>query len=112
VLPDWREPSHPLRGAPLEAFIAAIEEVLADPDVEVLISSPRDVQERFSRVGAKTKQGVADYLADEFPELHAILPMPRQNSDRERQAMSVFDALAFALAVQADRLDAEDHARS
>ena len=100
VLPDWRVVDHPFRGPALEAFIEAIGEALNSPELPVLISSPLDVREHFAPFGVKTKQEIAEHLADEFPELQAVLPLPRGNSDREREAMSVFDALAFALAVR------------
>jgi hypothetical protein len=101
IIPSWRDGDHPLRGPALDAFIEAIGEALTSPDLEILMCSPEDVREHFARFGTKTKHDVAEYLADEFPELHAILPMPRQNHQPEGAAMTVFDALAFALAARA-----------
>jgi hypothetical protein len=97
VLPDWREPGHPMRGPAIEAFIESVGEVLNSETLEVLIASLQDIRDHF---GDGTKQEVAEGLADQFPELHAVLPLPRKNSDRERQAMSVFDALAMSLATR------------
>ena len=100
VLPSWREGDHLLRGPALDAFIEAIEETLTLQGLPVLMCSPEDVRERFAPAGAKTQYEIAERLTDEFPELHAILPKPRENLQTERAAMSVFDALAFALACQ------------
>jgi len=97
VLPDWRDTGHPMRGPAIEAFIEAIGEVLNSDALEVLIASQRDVRDHF---GDATKHEIAERLADVFPELHAILPLPRKNSDTERQSMSVFDALAMSLATR------------
>ncbi len=98
VMPDWRRVAHPFRKDALEEFIEAIAEVLSAPTPDVLICAPQDVRAHFEPLGARSKQEIAEFLADEFPELHAILPLPRENSDREHRAMTVFDALAMALA--------------
>ena len=97
VLPSWREGDHVLRGPALDAFIEAIEETLTSNGLSVLMCSPEEVREHFAPVGATTKYEIAEHLTDAFPELHAILPRPRAILETERAAMSVFDALAFAL---------------
>jgi hypothetical protein len=102
VIPSWRDVEHPLRGPAIDAFIEAIGEALTSATVEVLMCTPEDVRAHFASSGAKTKQEIAEHLADEFPELHSILPLPRQNFHPERAAMSVFDALAAALATRAE----------
>lgn len=97
VMPDWRETDHEFRGPALEEFIEAIGEALTSPTLPVLLCTPDQVREHFSSRGARTKHQIADLLALELPEVATILPKARRNSEAERAAMSVFDALAFAL---------------
>jgi RNase H-fold protein (predicted Holliday junction resolvase) len=98
VLPSWPDGGHSLRGPALDAFVDAIEETLTSHGLPVLMCSPADVREHFASVGATTKYEIAEHLTDEFPELHAILPRPRENTQTERAAMTVFDAVALTLA--------------
>lgn len=96
VLPSWPDGGNSLRAPAIDVFVEAIEETLTSHGLVVLMCSPEDVRGRFGPLGAKNKYEIAEHLADEFPELHAILPLPRENTQTERAAMSVFDALAFA----------------
>jgi hypothetical protein len=102
VLPSWRADEY-LDGSALDAFIDAVSDVIIANGVDVLMCSPEEVYERYFLVGAQTKYEIAERLADEFPELRAILPRPRQNAETERAAMTVFDALALATASRAER---------
>lgn len=103
VLPSWGAGDHPFRGPALDAFIEAIEETLDSQPIPVLMSSPEEVRDHFTAVGAKTKYAIAAHLAEKFPELHALLPRRRLHTDTERAAMSVFDALASALSSRSGR---------
>lgn len=107
VMPDWRETEHEFRGPALEEFIEAIGEALTSPTLPVLLCTPDQVRANFSPLGAGTKHQIASFLTTQFPELLTILPKPRRNSEAERAATSVFDALALALASRTDQLHTE-----
>lgn len=57
-----------------------------------------DIRQAFSGIG-KTKDQIAAVLAGEFPELTPKLPPPRKPWMAEDERMSIFDALAFVVAL-------------
>ena len=64
---------------------------------------PRRVSRRalltfFAPSGARTKHEIAQAIAARFPELHPRVPPPRKPWMSEDARLSIFDAIAFALA--------------
>lgn len=98
VMPDWREVEHEFRGRALDEFIESIAEALTH-SLPVLLCTPAQVREHFGKATSRNKDSLASHIAKLFPELRTSLPPRRLNSDREREAMCIFDALSMALAV-------------
>jgi hypothetical protein len=76
-------------------FISDICDMAKAAGVEVQPVTMQDVRERYKALGAKSKDAVAQVLADRFPELRRIRPPRRKNWMREDERMAVFDALAM-----------------
>jgi Holliday junction resolvasome RuvABC endonuclease subunit len=60
--------------------------------------SRASVQQAFAPSGARTKYEIAQAIAIRFPELRPRVPPPRKPWMSEDARMSIFDAIAFALA--------------
>jgi len=66
--------------------------------VRVQLVSRREIRAIGPSAETKTKHGRATLLASRFPELRSYLPRPRKPWMSEDERMSIFDAVAFALA--------------
>ncbi len=66
--------------------------------VPFAVLARRDVREAFARQGCHTKHDIAAIIADTFGQLKPKLPRRRKAWDPERQIVSVFDAIATAIA--------------
>jgi hypothetical protein len=71
--------------------------------VRVRLVSLRDIRALGPLPGVSTKYGRASFFAERFPELRAFLPPIRKPWMSEDNRMSIFDAVAFAVACLPDR---------
>lgn len=85
-----------------KAIIARLELFALEKHLPVFKVSRGDVQTAFRGV-AKTKQEIAEVIVKSFPELIDDLPDPRRAWEGEKDRMSYFDALSFALTALRNR---------
>lgn len=103
--------------------LAAEVVVLEDPDVQGCVRRPRirtclraaashakgsdlvvlrvsriRVRQAWKALGNRSKQSVAERLADDFPELGPLVPPPRKVFMDEDARLQIFDALTLVLA--------------
>jgi len=83
-------------------LIQEIIDMAKAADVSVRAVSMEDVRNRYAALGAKSKDSVARTVADQFPELVAILPPRRKNWMREDERLAVFDGVVMALVAAGD----------
>ena len=66
--------------------------------LRVRLVSLREIRALGPLPDTSTKYGRASFFAEQFPELHAFLPPIRKPWMSEDSRMSIFDAVAFAVA--------------
>ena len=66
--------------------------------IRVRLVSLREIRTLGPLPDMSTKYGRASFFAERFPELHAFLPPVRKPWMSEDNRMSIFDAVAFAVA--------------
>jgi hypothetical protein len=77
---------------------ANIQQELERRSLPFAVLTREDVHDAFERQGYRTKHEIAATIADRFDQLKPKLPRRRKAWDPERQIMSVFDAIATAIA--------------
>jgi Holliday junction resolvasome RuvABC endonuclease subunit len=82
----------------IRKFIHKVIELAASREVSTHSVSGKAVKAVFSHAGAHTKDEIADVITNRFSELAARRPPLRKPWMSEAEQMSIFDALAFALA--------------
>lgn len=82
----------------VKELIAVILKAALERKIKVRLISRTKVRQAFSDLGPKTKHRIACDVAARFPELTPRLPPARKPWMPEHHNMSIFDALAFALA--------------
>ncbi len=60
--------------------------------------SRAQIRQAFEKVGARTKQEIAEVIAGDYEELMPILPQPKKVWENEVTSMGMFDAASLALA--------------
>lgn len=91
------EPSGAGRSDRIVELHAAIETLSRSRNIDLYQYLPSDIQRRFSRVGARTRQEVAEAVVQELDVLSPRLPHPRKPWQSEARRMAIFSAAAVAL---------------
>jgi hypothetical protein len=91
------EPSDGARADRIVELHAAIETLCRSRNIDVYRYPLLDIQRRFSRVGARTRQEIAEAVARELDVLSPRLPNPRKPWQSEPRRMAIFSAAAVAL---------------
>ena len=81
-----------------QKLIPQIERFALSRGLAVRKASRGDVQYAFKGSG-KTKEKIAEAIANLFPELEERLPSHRLAWEPEKERMAIFDAVSFALTV-------------
>ena len=76
---------------------AAIATLCRARNIDVTQYSRADIQHRFRRLGASTRQEIAEAVAQELDVLSPRLPHPRKPWHNESRRMAIFSAAAVAL---------------
>ncbi len=79
-------------------ILRKIRNELERRSVPFAVLTRRDVRDAFARQGCHTKHAIAVKTTDSFGQLKPRLPRRRKAWEPERQIMSVFDAIATAIA--------------
>lgn len=79
-------------------LIEALGRIAHERGIAVTALARTAVLKCFAEDGRATKQQIAERLARDFPALRQYLPRPRKPWESQNETMSVFDALALAVA--------------
>src|SRR5437773_7193997 len=82
----------------IQGLINDISKLASKRKIRVRSFSRAKVKQAFSELGAPNKQEIAGAIAKRFPELAPRLPRFRKPWMSEDYRMSIFDAVAFAIA--------------
>lgn len=83
---------------------AAIETLCHSRNIDLYRYPATDIQQRFSRVGARTRHEIAEAVVRELDVLSPRLPHPRKAWQSEPRRLAIFSAAAVALThLNADR---------
>lgn len=101
-LPDIIVVEEPIKGSRrcsrVKELIEDILSLALKKRVKISQVSRPKVKEVFASAGAKTKHDIAELIAEQFAELSLRLPPCRKPWMSEDYRMSIFNAMAFALA--------------
>jgi hypothetical protein len=81
----------------LQMVIANSEKSAKEYGISVYFYSRADIQEYFTRYGARSKDAIARVIVDLLPEFAQHLPPPRKAWMSEDYRMGLFDAVALAM---------------
>jgi hypothetical protein len=85
------------RGDRIVEVHAAIEALCRSRNIDVYQYSLSEIQWRFGRVGARTRQEIAEAVVRELDVLSPRLPNPRKPWQSEPRRLAIFSAAAVAL---------------
>ncbi|HYD25210.1 MAG TPA: hypothetical protein VEB68_10460 [Croceibacterium sp.] len=91
------EPSGVGRADRIVELHAAIETLCRSRNIGVYQYALSEIQRRFSRVGARTRQEIAEAVVRELDVLSPRLPNPRKPWQSEPRRLAIFSAAAIAL---------------
>ncbi len=78
-------------------FLDRVAELAEKNGVQVKRYARDDVLKVFGKLGAETKDDIAEKVVERLPEMADSLPRRRTLGDSERYAMPMFEAAALAL---------------
>ena len=97
ALEDWTAPSSHRR-ARVRRLLALLRADALRRGARVVVIAPAEVRRRHGFDARATKHRIASALATRFPEIAPLLPPPRKPWQNEHPRMSIFSALALAVA--------------
>ncbi len=92
--------------AAVESVARAIRREAAQRSIPAVTLKRATVKDAFNDFGDRSREGIASMLARMFPELAPKLPPKRKIWQGEHSAITMFDAVALAVAHWARQLDA------
>jgi len=93
--------------ARVRSGLRAVRTVARRHAVPVVVLSEKKLRKFFSEYDSYTRYGIALFLTIIFPDLASILPRPRKCFEFENRRMSIFDAVALAVAFLGTAADGE-----